>query len=91
MKLDKRKGDLTKMDLEKVTVLEFIDRDPLSDLKPLSKLTKLKRLRLEFTQVTDFSRAVAIRSNPKRIGSLKLQQVSNLLKNSGNISIDHAR
>ena len=55
MKLDKRKGDLTKMDLGKVTVLEFIDRDPLSDLKPLSKLTKLKRLRLEFTQVTDLS------------------------------------
>ena len=53
MELDKRKGDLTKMDLEKVTVMVFIDRDPLSDLKPLSKLTKLKMLRLEFTQVTD--------------------------------------
>ena len=55
MKLDKRKGDLSKMDLEKMTVLTVYEGESLEDLKPLSKLTKLKRLRLDGTQVSDLS------------------------------------
>ena len=54
-KLDKRKGDLTKMDLEKVTVMTVYEGEALEDLKPLAKLTKLKWLRLDSTKVTDLN------------------------------------
>ena len=49
--LDKPKGKLTKADVEKVTKLS-LDRNQMTDVKGLEKLTKLKGLGLANNQLT---------------------------------------
>ena len=42
-------------------------------------------------QIGERSRRIAIRPNPKRIGSLKLEQVGDLLENGGEVGVGHGR